>query len=184
MTTLWVLGIDPGAVSGWGLLRADGLGLPALALHGCVKGYGGEIEPVVSNAQCEAQQTDRLVLACEAQFVKDSRSMDTGKRMGQQRAALSVAAVRGKWLGIAEASGAFASAFEVHPTTWREAMLGRGWGSRPRVQCKTQALAVVAGLWGLRLAKSHDHTAEALLIAAYAAKEILLKEAQWTPKLS
>jgi hypothetical protein len=96
--------------------------------------------------------------------------MERKLRVALQRSAMAVAVSKGRWLGIAEALRLEVLP-DVHPTTWREAMLGRGWGRRPRKQCKRQAVEVVRALWKIKMLVSHDHTAEAIIIGAYAAKD-------------
>lgn len=174
---LGVIGVDPGANSGYGLLRVESLAKPDVLAYGHVRGDDGKaIGLVLSTMVTEAKAAglDDLVMVCEQQFVKDARSMDKKVRIGQQRGALSVATSKGRWMGLAEERGITTGA-EAHPTTWREAMLGSGWGRKPRKQCKDQALAVALSLWGVKLLKTHDHTAEALLIGAYHAKELFLE---------
>lgn len=170
---LGVMGVDPAKRSGYGLVAKGSTGPARVLSHGMCEGDGAAIGLALDAMLADAAQAglDDVVLVCEAQFVKDTRSMDPAKRRGQQRGALSVAAHRGRWLGLAE-ERKVATSDDTHPTIWRGAVLGRGWGRKPRAQAKAQAVAVVAGLWGIRLVKSHHDVAEALLIASYGATEL------------
>jgi hypothetical protein len=101
----------------------------------------------------------------EDQFINDDRRLVKKVRAAKQRDALKTATSKGRWLGVAETFG-FAT-HEVHPTKWREAQLGKGWGYVPREQAKTHAVGVANQLWGLKLKRSQDHGAEARLITEY-----------------
>lgn len=101
----------------------------------------------------------------EGQFIIDDRKVDKRVRVAKQNDALATATSKGRWLGIAETFGF--STHEVHPTKWREAQLGKGWGFTPRKQVKRHAVGLANQLWGLGLKAAQDHGAEARFICEY-----------------
>ena len=136
-----------------------------------VGGRGSWIWQVVNDAADSsiwALDGAELWLAVEKQFVP-THEKDKGKQVGKSLAALKTAAMRGRWLGIAEALGLPVQ--EIHASTWHAAELGSG--RLKRELCKAMSLQKAAALWpelaGLK--KSEDHIAEAALIARYWAKK-------------
>ncbi|KKN87390.1 hypothetical protein LCGC14_0258450 [marine sediment metagenome] len=101
----------------------------------------------------------------EDQFIIDDRKVAKRERMAKQRDALGVATSKGRWLAIAETFGF--QTHQVNPTVWREAQLGRGWGSVPRKQVKRHAVDLANNIWGLGLKNNQDHGAEARFITEY-----------------
>ena len=106
-----------------------------------------------------------LHMYVEKQFTNDDRRLAKKLRVAMQNDALKTATSKGRWMAIGETLGF--STHEVHPTTWREAQIGKGWGFVPRKQVKAQAVALANQLWGLGLKASQDHGAEARLITEY-----------------
>lgn len=201
---LVVVGVDPGAMSGWGVHCQDmardfarGYAIPHDWHWGQCAGVDGRvIQSEVSlildlvAAYYAAEWTNGVVdddepllilrglagtepwlaypdlhFYIEDQFINDDRKLAKKVRMAVQRDALKIATSKGRWMGVAETFGF--QAHEVHPTTWREAQLGKGWGFVPREQAKRHAVAIANQLWGLKLLRSQDHGAEARLIAEY-----------------
>lgn len=101
----------------------------------------------------------------EGQFINDDRKLRKNIRVAMQNDALGVATSKGRWLGVAETFGF--STHEVHPTKWREAQLGRGWGFVPRAQVKRHAVGLANNIWGLDLKLNQEHGAEARFICEY-----------------
>ena len=168
-----VLGTDPGSITGWVLVscREQGGAVDLERWGKLVRPRGSKIWQIVNEARDFANwQLDgaELWLAVEDQFIP-TYERDKKVQMGKSLAALKTAAMRGRWLGIAEAMGL--SVQEVHASTWHAAELGNG--RLKREACKALSLQKAAALWpelqGLK--KSEDHIAEAALIARYWAKK-------------
>lgn len=168
-----VLGVDPGATTGWALVTCKERGGPvSLETWGKRVAINGVwIHRIVRDAVEQATwQFDgaELWLAIEEQFVaahETSRKVQTAKSIS----ALKVAVHRGRWLGAAEAQGL--SIQEIQPSTWRAAELGTARLKKDRI--KALALKTVGHIWPelAVLKKSEDHVAEAALIARYWARK-------------
>ncbi len=159
----YVLGVDPGHVSGWALLDPSGkpiewgqTGKPGQ------RTTGNDIAGVVYD-QCTPRP---LVLAIEGQFVLAGGGK--GERFhGQTLSTLKTARIRGMWEAIVE-SDQDTSLFSedgIQPATWRSAVWGGRWTS---AQAKHHSVEMAAHTWGIRMLKTHHHTAEAIWIARYA----------------
>lgn len=168
-----VLGVDPGVTTGWGLVscREQGGTVDLERWGKQVRPQGAWIWQVVEEARdfCTWQLDGaELWLAIEKQFIP-TYERDKKVQMGKSLAALKTSAMRGRWLGIAEAQGLPVE--EVQASTWHAAELGDGRLNRAR--CKALSLQVAGQLWPelATLKKSEDHIAEAALIARYSAKK-------------
>lgn len=168
-----VLGVDPGATTGWALVTCSEEGGPvSLERWGKrVNGQGGWIYQIVTDAvdlSTWAFDGAELWLAVETQYIP-GYERDKIVQVSKSISALKVAAHRGRWLGAAEARGL--SVEEIHPSTWRAAELGAV--KIKRAQIKALSLQVAGAAWPelASLKKSEDHIAEAALIARYWAKK-------------
>jgi Holliday junction resolvasome RuvABC endonuclease subunit len=168
-----VLGVDPGATTGWALVTCEEAG-GAVSLERWGKGINRDGDWVY---QLVKGTVDRSIwvhdgadlwLAVEKQYIP-GYERDKKVQIAKSISALKVAVHRGRWLGAAEAHGL--SVQEVHPKSWQAAELGAV--KTKRAQIKALALQKASALWpelqGLK--KSEDHIAEAALIARYWAKK-------------
>jgi hypothetical protein len=63
----------------------------------------------------------------------------------------------------------------VQPQIWRAAVWGGRWRTE---QAKRHALVMAERCWGIRILKTHHHTAEAIWIGLYALGELRAREQQ------
>lgn len=169
----YVLGVDPGVISGWGLLGTDGrpitwgqTGKPGRRTTGV------DVERVLQECFAECDPAD-LVLAVEGQFVLAGGGKG-GASHGQTLSTLVTARIRGMWEGAAEAAGLELFAEDgIQPTTWRSAVWGGRWTTEA---AKRNAVEMAAHVWGIRLKKGHHHVGEGLWIAKYASDVLRMRE--------
>lgn len=101
-----IFGVDPGNKSGWCVLGDDGL----IQAVGTTDGRSGV---AIQNICKAARKLGADVFAIELQFVRFPKQ------------AMSIAATRGRWEGIAEVQG-FRRFVHVDRQTWQKSVFGEG----------------------------------------------------------
>ena len=112
------------------------------------------------------------MLAIEGQFIPPAAGKKGKDRM-KAVATIKTARQAGIWIGMAQRYGLPLYLHKgepaIPPVTWRAAV----WGGRyTEAEAKEHAVAVTARVWGVRILKTHHHTAEALWIAKYGQLEL------------
>lgn len=170
----YVLGVDPGYISGWAFLDLGGT--PIDWGQTGKKGKrttGPEIVDIMEN---RLGQFRPLVLAIEGQFVLDGGGKG-GANHGKTLSTFGTTRIRGMWEAVAEICEVELFAEEgIQATTWRNAVWGKGlWTTE---QSKKHAVAMALAAWGVSVLKTHHHEAEAMWIAVYAQRELKIREQQ------
>lgn len=169
--TPYVLGVDPGHVSGWCLFGGP-KGVPLDWGQTGAKGRrttGVDVWAVLTE-KCRDRP---LCVAVEGQFVLDGGGKG-GWNHGKTLSTLKTAHIAGVWEGVSEALGASLYAEGgIQPTSWRSAVWGGRWSTE---QAKAHAVKMALHTWGIRILKTHHHTAEALWIASYAHGELAAQQ--------
>ena len=190
MKPIYVLGVDPGEIAGWALIRAV-LGKSELLYHGETGGKrirkgrrvsspssGVSASEVIAKCQERLERPDnrgvqpgpaQIHFAIEDQFIPERAGIHEGRR-AQAMAILGTARHCGGWEYAAQMHGLELYG-RVHPDVWRKAQWGRARWRRD--QAKRHAVEACKLVFGLRLPQSKHHTAEAAFIASWAAVEIL-----------
>lgn len=180
---IYVLGVDPGAISGWALL-AGGLDHKLSLLGYGHTGQrpdhltdGRQIRVVLTEAGKLLKGSWPPTLAVEELFLPDAPHH--GKQRAMAVSTLKTQLVAGRWVGIAEAYGCpiyehTKGTAGIPPAVWRGAEWGR---SRWRTdQAKKYAVEAVKLIWGIDIPETHHHTAEAVFIGSYCATQIRNKK--------
>lgn len=182
-----VLGIDPGAISGWALVVKEGHCRARVLAHGrtgrrtkpgMIQSDGmaayrvlREIGPVVG------EQHWPPWLAIEGQFIPREGGVHD-KQRSHAIDALETARHAGGWLYVAQRYGLPVYRHKGQPTippgVWRRGIYGRA-APRRAEQAKRVAIEVAARVYETKILRTHHHTAEAILIAAYAADELYIR---------
>lgn len=161
------LGVDPGTISGWGLV--DPAGQPVARGQTGTRNHGTTVEDI--RAVIEEHCAHRpLCVAVEGQFLRNAAGRGGADR-AKAISTLATARIAGWWEGAAVALGAtlFCDG-GISPNTWRAAVWGGRWTSE---QAKVHAVRMAAFAWDIQILKTHHHTAEALWIASYAHGELV-----------
>lgn len=177
----YVLGVDPGVISGWALVG----GRPARPIVWGQVGArgrrmtGAEVHDVLQ--QCGAEiPADQWppVLAIEGQFIPPDGGAG-GRHRAHAASSLLTARCAGVWIGLAERYGLPAYQHKgepaIPPQTWRAGVWGGRWTTEA---AKRHAVELAAQLWGIRILKTHHHTAEAAWIGLYALEELRAQASQ------
>lgn len=183
----YVLGVDPGVISGWAFVGSNG---PILWGQCGKKGAGctGADVRIVLN-ECH---TERFVLAIEGQFLPDESGKSIVKGRGKESAkdrhkavsSLKTALYAGMWIGICQEHGIDVFKHEdkrgrreltIPPVTWRSKVWGGRWTNE---QAKKHAVEMANAVWNITVLKTHHHEAEAMWIAEYALRELRQKQLQ------
>ena len=168
---MYVLGVDPGVVSGW-CLFGDGkplqwgqTGKPG------TRTTGADVADALK--LCRSITDAPLMLAIEGQFIPNTAGKGGAERH-MANSALVTARMAGIWIGVCQAQGLKTfNADGIAPTTWRS----KAWGGRyTSEQAKRHSVEMAASAWGIRVLKTHHHTAEAMWIASYAWTELKGRE--------
>lgn len=176
----WVLGVDPGAVSGWALINPSGVpqcrgivGAPGRKMTGAgVFDVLEECGPMVGRGDWPP------VLAVEGQFLK-RHTGEKGKDRMLGVSTLETARYRGAWIGVCERYGL--PVFEhkgkqwIPANVWRASQWGGTWSTE---RAKIHAVNQAEQRWGIRVPITHHHTAEAIFIALHAQHELVSRAAQ------
>lgn len=184
----WVLGVDPGTISGWGLV--DHRGNPIASGQTGRKGSkgkptqpttGADIRRVIEQCADEMAErgvVDNLIMAVEGQFLKDA----AGRKDKDRYLAVGTFETRliaGKWIGAAEYAGLEVYHHKGHPTIMSQVWRMGVWGCRPPAdKVKAYAVKLTLQAWGLRFPQTQHHTAEALWIAKYVSDLLRFKNRQ------
>jgi hypothetical protein len=190
--SVYVLGVDPGAVSGWALVRI-GDGKPRVIVRGETgRRYqsggkrlrdpsGGQvarwlISDAIAVVPHEYLAHEVVWFACEGQFIPDQGGKGQCRR-AHAVDALTTAQHAGGWLYTAQAAGLevyqYGDSNFIPPNVWRLGQWGKGiWRSE---QAKKHAVKMAKLVFGVELLQRQHHTAEAMFIAAYAGTEILYR---------
>lgn len=163
----YVLGVDPGVTSGW-CLFGDGKpiewGQTGKPKH---RTTGANVYGVVNQILGGIRQP--TIVAIEGQFLPDAAGKGQRHRM-QAVSTLITSRMAGIWMGVCQAHGLEVfNADGIAPVTWRSAVWGGRWTTE---QAKRHSVEMAASAWGIRVLKSHHHTAEAMWIASYAWTEL------------
>lgn len=161
---IYALGIDPGSVSGYALVSLPTpTGKPQLVAHGEARRV--PYSATLDDLQARVGVMEQVHACVEHQFLPS----DAGKGAAHRAHAvdaLACAASRGSWVEACSRRGWPVST--VLPQVWRSDMLSPYWRPTSRSEeCKDLAVRAFTGLFGIRLAKSHHHVAEAALIACW-----------------
>lgn len=152
-----VCGIDPGDPFGWGIVEVPG-------------------DHVVAGGQAPRDKRDRemarmskcggTLSAVEDQFIIDDQRMPIAKRRALQASTLVLAHDAGEWHMWLSLQGW--TPCYVPPSTWRAPFMrgARGW-------TKQRAVEIARAVFGIEIADSQHHFAEALLIARWRGIEAL-----------
>jgi hypothetical protein len=179
---LWVLGVDPGAISGWALVNPDGF--PQCFGQTGAKGRamtGLDVFDVLEECGPEVGFGDwPPVLAVEGQFLK--RAVNEG---GRDRflgvSTLETSRYRGAWLGVCAryALPVFKHKGKqaIPSNVWRASQWGGTWSTEA---AKVHAVNQAEQRFGVTLPITHHHTAEAIFIARHAQHELGSRAAQLT----
>jgi hypothetical protein len=163
----YILGVDPGVVSGWCLF---GDGKPLLWGQTGKPGRhttGEDVWDVFAQIETldDGCHQAGITLAIEGQYLPDAAGKGQKHRM-QAVSTLTLCQMAGIWMGISQVHGAeMLSGGPIAPVTWRSAVWGGRWTTE---QAKRHAVEMAAATWGIRILKSHHHEAEAMWIASYA----------------
>jgi len=168
----YVLGVDPGVTSGW-CLFGDGkplewgqTGKPGQRTTG--KDVDGVLNAIVDNLS-RTNLYELVTLAIEGQFIPDAAGKGDRQRH-MANSALVTARMAGIWIGICQAHGLEVLNMDgIAPVAWRSAVWGGRWTTE---QAKRHSVEMAASVWGVRILKTHHHTAEAMWIASYAWTEL------------
>lgn len=165
----YVLGIDPGVISGYALLGLDGIPL-VWGQTGAAKRRGTGDDAMMAIANCAdtiGAPASQITLAIEGQFILQGGGKG-GDKWGSSLATLKTARHAGIWIGVAQSLGM--PVFEhngepsIQPQTWR----GRVWGGRWSTdEAKAEAIRRAETAWGIVVQAGRHHTAEAMWIAKY-----------------
>lgn len=170
----YILGVDPGYISGWALVDPTGKPLAWGQTGTRSRRTTGHDVYHVMYEECQQRP---LVLAVEGQFLKDAAGRggaDRAKALGT----LKTARMRGMWECMAEQDDVELFAEDgVQANVWRSATWGGRWTHE---QAKVHAVEMALHTWGIRILKTHHHTAEALWIASYAHGELAAQRRQGT----
>ena len=153
-------GIDPGDPFGWGIVELPGNRVLA----------GGQARKAKrKRAMAEIGGYRRSVAAIEDQYIVDDRHVAIAKRRALQASAIVLAHDAGEWHMWLTLNGWTPRYVDV--PTWRRAYTrGRyNW-------TKAEAVAIARLLFGIEIADSQHHFAEALLIARWAGIEAMQRE--------
>jgi len=174
----YILGVDPGVVSGYALLSPAGKPI-AWGQTGTGSRRGAPVDITAALSECRAVMRPvsafDVVLAVEGQFVPSKAGQGQSDRH-KAVAILKTSQSAGMWIGIAGAKGA--ALFDpdgIQPSVWRAAVWGGRWTT---AQAKRHAVEMAAHTWGIRVLRTHHHTAEAMWIASYAWGELRAKARQ------
>jgi Holliday junction resolvasome RuvABC endonuclease subunit len=153
-----VLGVDPGAVSGWGLVTVEAA--PRLVSFGKIEFAKPRRKEFRTASQCVrwalSTPNEVALVAIEGQYLDRDP-----KRIASM---IKLCRSAGRWVEAAEDAGL--KHWEINPTTWQSATLGARF---TRDQLKKISRAVCAQRFGVNI--SHN-ISDAVLIATYAAVEI------------
>lgn len=158
MTDPVVLGVDPGAVSGWALVTIQAS--PRLVSFGKIeftKPRRGEFRTASQCVQWALSRPNTVELvAIESQYLDRDP-----KRIASM---IKLCRSAGRWIEAAEEGGLIH--WEINPSKWQSATLGARF---TRDQLKKISRAVCAQRFGVNI--SHN-ISDAVLIATYAAVEL------------
>jgi hypothetical protein len=184
----FVLGVDPGVVSGWALV-GERPGKPLLwGQAGCVyqrnrqrvveRCTGTEVEMVLRRCYEEIGDEGALSVAVEGQFIPPAAGKG-GEQRSHAVSSLLTARHAGIWIGVAQAHGL--DVFEhqdepaIPPNVWRAAVWGGRWRTE---QAKRHAVELTRLSWGIDIPRTQHHTAEAIWIGLYAIGELRARAMQ------
>ena len=161
MTAL-VLGIDPGAVSGFAVVTMEAA--PRLVKHDFIRLDAGEIPSLVTNGIEYLIQRRIAAMVIESQFV--AKNIKTAIRLAQ---------FAGRWEEACIATFPDIPVQWVKPNEWQTAMLAgaMGGGRAKREQRKAAAISICLARWKVKL---ETDVADAALIAAFVAERMAFEK--------
>lgn len=175
---IYVIGLDPGSISGWALVAADLAGRIQILAHGHTgkpgePTQGGAVRTVLARIGTDYPNIWPPTVVSERLFIPDAPHH--GKQRGAAVGVFGSQIHLGRWLGVAEAFGCPVYVHHdkkegVPPSIWRKAQWGRAQWTTPAA--KEHAVRAARTVWGLELPKAHHHAAEACFIGAFGATEI------------
>ena len=164
---IYVLGIDPGRVSGYALVELPDAGRARVIRLGSAKHL--PYRDVCAELAVLVDPGARRHMAIEGQFVA-SRAEQSKAQTAKDQDALLTASAAGSWREAGTAQG-WEVLPPIMPSTWRSKALSPWW--KPTMtgdECKALALRAALGIYGVDIRPQDHHIAEALLIAGYAAE--------------
>lgn len=167
----FVLGVDPGRMSGAGLLEVYGKQITLMGMwsFGTAKQpcTGTDIWDLMLQAYTLTQ--GQCIVGIEDQFLPGSAGVG-GQRRAHGVSALITSNHAGQWRGMAHIMGWRVWAEQLKPNSWRQGIYGGHRIQRGEIY-KEWAMAKVLEVFG-QSAKTH-HAAEAVLIGYHVCKQIL-----------
>ncbi len=148
-----VIGIDPGSITGWAVVRG-GLS-PALKAYGQVELDYDTTATGVLRKVAKMAGNGRVIVAIEDQYLP---------RTYTNKSTVNLCHAAGRWEEAAAALGHTPT--WVNPKSWQSAELGR----LPKGKTKKASIQKVKGLYGCSV---NEHIADAILIARWCAIAIV-----------
>jgi len=165
----FVLGVDPGVISGWALFSPEGHFLEAGQIRPSKKTSQGEaILTLLARLKSTTGSFRPITAGIEGQFLPGDAGAGQKSRH-KAVSSLQTAISAGRWIGLCEANAVDiyqnGKSNTIPVNIWRRAIYGNNIMTKD--QYKKYAITVATRLYQIHLKSNEHHMAEAIHIANY-----------------